>query len=216
MMGLTKPLIGVLLAFCAAMVGSERNELTRAMIEQTQAHSDYDAASTKFRLIMLDLERMRQMDPAHRSPRDTIVLKRFLRLEEDYNTEKKLSSAWADSYKPLIDLHFGGAESYEHAQLTAEIGIVIASIAVLLTMRPAWYLSLCLAVVCVGQLGYTGYSNHSTLSVLEAQAEQSEAAYKDLRQAHSGNHEDEDTVEELDPGSEMRKSFKASGEAKDT
>src|SRR5438270_8606721 len=57
--GVTMALIGVLIAFCAAMVGSERNELTRAMIEQTQAHSDYTSASTKFRLIMLELEKQR-------------------------------------------------------------------------------------------------------------------------------------------------------------
>src|SRR6266496_4699666 len=57
--GVTMALIGVLIAFCAAMVGSERNELTRAMIEQTQAHADYTSASTKFRLIMLELEKQR-------------------------------------------------------------------------------------------------------------------------------------------------------------
>ena len=46
--GLTIALIGVLIAFCAAMVGSEQNELTRSMMEQTQANSDYSGASTKF------------------------------------------------------------------------------------------------------------------------------------------------------------------------
>src|SRR6476659_7341651 len=67
--GLTMALIGVLIAFCAALVGSERNELTKTMIKQTQAHSDFTAASTKYRLIMLELEKQRarlstQRDPA--------------------------------------------------------------------------------------------------------------------------------------------------------
>src|SRR5437868_9102926 len=57
--GVTMALIGVLIAFCAAKVGSERNELTRSLVEQTQAHSDYDAASTKYRLVMLELEKQR-------------------------------------------------------------------------------------------------------------------------------------------------------------
>src|ERR1700682_2752456 len=57
--GVTMALIGVLIAFCSAMVGSERNELTRTMIEQTQAHADFTAASTKFRLIMIELEKQR-------------------------------------------------------------------------------------------------------------------------------------------------------------
>ena len=63
LIGLTMALIGVLIAFCAALVGSERNEPTRTMIEQTQAHSDYSSASTKFRLIMLDLEKQRGVVP---------------------------------------------------------------------------------------------------------------------------------------------------------
>jgi hypothetical protein len=62
--GLTMALIGVLIAFCAAMVGSQRNELTRTLIEQTQAHSDYSSASTKFRLIMMELEKLRRGLPA--------------------------------------------------------------------------------------------------------------------------------------------------------
>jgi len=40
-----------------------------------------------------------------------------------------LSKKWADSYEPLVEAHFDAAESYEHAQLIAEIGIVMASLA---------------------------------------------------------------------------------------
>ena len=57
--GLTIALIGVLIAFCAAMVGSEQNQLTRTMTEQTQANSDYTGASTKFRIVMVELEKLR-------------------------------------------------------------------------------------------------------------------------------------------------------------
>jgi len=92
--GVTMALIAVLLAFCAAMVGSERNELMRAMIEQTQAHSDYTSASTKFRLIMLDLEKQRgALTPAaNADAAPSPVLVRLLRLYLDYSSEKTLSN----------------------------------------------------------------------------------------------------------------------------
>src|SRR5882724_1268034 len=57
--GVTMAIIGALIAFCSAMVGSERNELTRTMMDQTQAYTNYTAAATKFRLIMLELEKQR-------------------------------------------------------------------------------------------------------------------------------------------------------------
>src|ERR1700722_11624984 len=57
--GVTMAILGALIAFCAAMVGSERNELTRTLIEETQAHADYTASSTKYRLTMLELEKQR-------------------------------------------------------------------------------------------------------------------------------------------------------------
>ena len=49
--GVTMALIGVLIAVCSAKVGSERNEFTRAMIKQTQAHAKETSASTKLRLV---------------------------------------------------------------------------------------------------------------------------------------------------------------------
>src|SRR5215472_10911622 len=79
--GLTIALIGVLIAFCAAMVTSEQNELTRTMTEQTQAHSDYSGASTKFRSVMIELEKLHSQSPfgsAEGGPHPE--LKRFLRL----------------------------------------------------------------------------------------------------------------------------------------
>src|SRR5882724_12003394 len=66
--GVTMALIGVLIAFCSAMVGSERNELTRAMIEQTQAHADWTSASTKLRIVMIELEKQNARMASARDP----------------------------------------------------------------------------------------------------------------------------------------------------
>ena len=206
LIGLTMALIGVLIAFCAALVGAERNELTRTMIEQTQAHSDYSSASTKFRLIMLDLEKQRGA-PAVANPdggEDRPVLRRLLRLYSDYSRERQYSKEWSDSYSPLVQAHFEGAEGYEHAQLIAEIGIVLASLGVLLASRSAWVLSLILAAVCVVQVGRTALHARHEIAEATEHVHHGEEAYQELRKAHTGANEDEKTVEALDPGGKLR------------
>ncbi len=208
LIGLTMALIGVLIAFCAALVGAERNELTRTMIEQTQAHSDYSSASTKFRLIMLELEKQRGLlvaNPALAAEgADQTVLRRFLRLYGDYAQERALSKGWSDSYSPLVQAHFEGAEGYEHGQLIAEIGIVLASLGVLLGSRSAWVLSVVLAVVCVVQLGRTNLHVRHEVAEASDHVHHGEQAYRDLRKAHTGANEDERTVESLDPTGKLR------------
>lgn len=209
LIGLTMALIGVLIAFCAALVGAERNELTRTMIEQTQAHSDYSSASTKFRLIMLDLEKQRGVPTVGDQP----VLRRLLRLYSDYSKERKFSKDWADSYGPLVQAHFEGAEGYEHAQLIAEIGIVLASLGVLLNSRASWLLSIVLAVVCIAQLGRTNLHIRHEVTEATEHVHHGEEAYQELRKAHTGANEDEKTVEALDPGGKLRAENEAAAAA---
>src|SRR5215468_8352495 len=116
--GVTMALIGVLIAFCSAMVGSERNELTRTMIQQTQAHSDYTAASTKLRLVMMEIEKLRpENDKAKASSGSPSPGPRFIELADDYKKERNLAKNWADKYHPLIEKHFDAAEGYERTQL---------------------------------------------------------------------------------------------------
>lgn len=217
LIGLTMGLIGVLIAFCAAMVGSERNELTRTMIEQTQSHADYTSASTKFRLVMMELEKQRLSPAAAPGVELTTpdlkaahaVLERFVRLYVDYSKERSISKTWADSYAPLIEAHFEAAEGYERAQLIAEIGIVISSLAVLLASRSAWLIAVVLGVVCIGQLGRTYFHTREMVLKSGSLVEHSEEAYKELRKAHGGANEDEKTVELLDPGAKIRNAIAA-------
>ena len=217
LIGLTMGLIAVLIAFCAAMVGSERNELIRTMIEQTQAHSDYSAASTKFRLIMIEAEKQRgalggdtevastpapQTEPAPATV--TPFLRRLLRLYQDYASERMLSKTWSDEYQPLVDAHFEAAEGYERAQLVAEIGIVLASLAVLLTSRTAWFASIVLAALCVAQLGKTYLHTRDAVGTAIKHVRHSEEAYQEVRKAHTNANEDEAAIEALDPGGKIR------------
>jgi hypothetical protein len=208
--GVTMALMGVLIAFCSAMVGSERNELTRAMIEQTQAHSDYTAASTKFRLIMIELEKQRARVASARDPAGGISpVERFIELAGDYTKERKLSKNWADSYKPLVNAHFDAAEGYEKAQFIAEIGIVLASLAVLLASRSAWMISVFLGVACVIQVGRTYFPTRHVLDEVEVRIRQADEAYEDLRKSHVGANEDEQIIERLDSDGKMREAIEA-------
>jgi hypothetical protein len=203
--GVTMALIGVLIAFCAAMVGSERNELTRAMIRQTQAHSDFTAASTKYRLVLIELEKQHaRVATARDTPGGWSPVQRFVELASDYSDERGLSKKWADSYAPLVEAHFDAAEGYERAQLVAEIAIVLASLGVLLASRTAWLLSVLLSTGCVIQVARTYLPTRHEVREAGEQIAQAEEAYGKLRRAHVGNHEDEKAIEQFDPDGKIR------------
>ena len=203
--GLTIALIGVLIAFCAAMVGSEQNQLTRTMTEQTQANSDYSGASTKFRILMVELEKFRH-EPSLGSTEagSPSELKRFLRLSLDYSRERDFAKRWVDTYQPAVEAHFEAAQGYDNAQLAAEIGIVVASLAILLSNRTAWILSIILGVICIGVLTATFIKTRHSVPHALGNILQAENAYQQLRKAHLGAHGDERTLEEIDPGGKIR------------
>jgi hypothetical protein len=213
--GVTMALTGVLIAFCSAMVGSERNELTRTMIEQTQAHSDYTAASTKLRLIMIEIEKQHARIASARDPQGGFSpVPRFIKLADDYKKERNLAKNWADTYHPMVEAHFDAAEGYEHSQLLAEIGIVLASLAVLLTSRPAWMLSLILSVICVLQLGRTFIHTSSMVRTSLEKIHHAEEAYADLRKSHVGENEDEKAIERLDADGSIRAAIEAKAKSR--
>lgn len=216
--GVTMAIMGALIAFCAAMVGAERNELTRTMMEQTQAYTNYTAATTKFRLIMLELEKQRgklavlkaSENPAAASSMDMKVVQKFLELSTHYSMERKISKSWSESFHPLVEVHFKAAEDYERAQMIAEFGIVLASLAVLLGNRPIWMASMVLAAACVGQLAYTSLETRHAVTDGKKEVHQVEEEYQHLREHLAAINEDEQTLEELDPGSTVRKAFQQS------
>jgi hypothetical protein len=196
--GLTMALIGILIALCAAMVRSHRNSLARAMTEQTKAHSDYSGTSAKFQIVMVGLEKLRASASADSAGAAQLpLLKRFLRLYLDYSKERDFAKTWVDSYQPVVDTHFNAADSYQNAQLVAEIAIVITSIALLLSNRPAWLISILLAVICIGMLTSTWLNTRPAVAHTLANIRKSEYAYQQLRRAHLAANQDERTVEEV-------------------
>ncbi|HEY4102421.1 MAG TPA: DUF4337 family protein [Polyangiaceae bacterium] len=194
--GITMALLGVMVAFCSAMVGSERTELIKAMVEQSTRMGTYQTETMKFRAMMANSELLKAISPAKdeikkiettlrdkRGPKgkaddedtaelkdlisssvedladlltpDPEVIRDFAKVAKSYERDMKEAKEDADSYDKMIEARQDGAEGYERALLAAEIGIVIASVALLLSNRAAWGVSLVLAITCVGTSTYT-------------------------------------------------------------
>ena len=189
--GITMAILGVMLAFCAAMVGSARTDLIKATVEQSNKWSIYQGESTKFRIMESDVEMLRALTPSkaelkHFEERlatvkrlggksddeDTTELKEAIHvatteladvLTPDQEDEDRLEAIGAtykrdmaearedaEAYDGVIEAHHESAEWFERAQLCAEIGIVIASIALLMASRGVWAVSLLIGLVRSG------------------------------------------------------------------
>lgn len=203
--GVTMALLGVLIAFAAAMVGSQRQELVTSLMDQSWAHSSYTAAATKFRIIMVELQKMRgATQPATSAESASPALKTFLHLYSIYADERKLAQVWDDSCEALIDAHFDAAEGYEHAQLIAEVAIIIASLAVLMSSRAAWLISVVIGALCLGQIGYTFVGSRNAIHENHDKVHHAQEAFEALAEKHLDTAEDEATVNDLDPGGSIR------------
>lgn len=194
--GITMAILGVMLAFCAAMVGSARTELIRATVEKSNLWSLYQSEATKYRVMQADLEMLHAITPSKAELKkfedklaavkrvggkgddeDTAELKEAIHvatteladvLTPDPEDEQRIGGLAAkfkhdmaeakedaDAYEDLIAAHHEEAESYEHAQLCAEVGIVVASIALLLSSRKVWAVSVIIGLGGGAIVGYT-------------------------------------------------------------
>ena len=206
--GVTMGLLGVLIAFAAAMVGSQRQELVTSLMDQSWAHSSYTAAATKFRIVMVELQKMRgTSQPATSAENASPAVKSSLRLYANYAEERKLAETWDDSCEALIDAHFDAAEGYEHAQLIAEVAIIIASLAMLMTSRAAWLVSVVVGVLGLGQIGYTFVGSRNAIHEHHDKVHHAQEAFEELIGKHLDTAEDEATVNDLDPGGSIRASI---------
>lgn len=96
------------------------------------------------------------------TPRKTEV-KSFIDTIERYAEERKEVREWGDAFAPEARAHFEAAEWYEKAQLASEIGIVIASVALLMASRPFWFISLVFGTGCAFLLVFTWFRTHQAL-----------------------------------------------------
>ena len=213
--GITMALLGVMLAFCAAMVGSARTDLIATMVEQSNRFSNFQAESMKARVMEADVEMLHALTPTKSEvekfeqklmsvkrvsgksdDEDTTELKAAIALSskeladvltpdpEDEAHLKNLANRYehdakearedAECYDGKIAAHFDAAEWYERAQLAAEIGIVIASVALLLSSRGVWAISLVFAVGGALIIGRTFVHTRGMLEEAEKKIEEAQ------------------------------------------
>lgn len=93
---------------------------------------------------------------------------RFRKLSRQYERDMKDAKEDAEAYEGAIEAHQEAAEWYEWAQLAAEVGIVVASIALLLSNRAIWLASVALGIGCAGTLGFTFVRTRAAVEQAEA------------------------------------------------
>jgi hypothetical protein len=194
--GITMAMLGVLLAICAALVGSERTEFIATVVEQANVNTDYQASSTKYRMGISALRELysstptleeiaamdKELDALPMKPEsnelsvlvktatrklvgivtpDVTDIQGIIDLIDRYREEGLAARAWSRSFTPIANAHYHASESFEKAQVAAEIGIVLASIALLMASRMFWFASiasggLSLALILSTFLGLSG------------------------------------------------------------
>jgi hypothetical protein len=140
------------------------------------------------------------------TPTETDVL-RFLSLLDRIEVEAEAAKEWSESYQDAVQAHANTAERFEIALLAAEIGIVIASVGLLLSKqvafaRGAWGIAVVLGVLSLCIAGGTKIINTRTLLGAEEKIHASEHHYNSM------NKDEEDVVEDKKLENEIRRDIK--------
>lgn len=180
--GITMAILGVLLAFAAARVGFERTELVQYLVEQQHAHAKYQAQDIKHRAAILSLQQLHAIatEGAKVNATDMVTIANSA---NRYFAEAQAAKAWVDAYDPIVAAHSVAQEEYEHAQLAAELGIVFASIALLLRRREPWLFGIFLGIASIVLLVMTYRHTAHEVHAAEAKLGETETSYRTLREA---------------------------------
>jgi Domain of unknown function (DUF4337) len=193
--GITMAVLGVVLAFAAAKVGGERTELVGALVGQQHAHANYQAQDIKHRVAILSLQNLHaEAEVARTGAADMLAM---ARAADRYLHESDVAKIWVDAFDPLIEARTESQEDYEQGQLAAELGIVIASIALLLKRRLPWLVALALGVVALAQMGRTYAHTAHRVHDAEAKIEAAEKAFDETRAAGKTTDTDQALVDEV-------------------
>lgn len=206
--GITMAVLGVILAFAAAKVGGERTILVKDMVEQQDAHMRYITQDLKHRIAVISLRQMRATLPtlsATGKVADGKEIAALARTVQRYYAESKTAGKWADAYSPGIEAHVEAQEYYEWGMLSAEIGIVMASVSLLLRKRMVWYLSMMLGVASLGMLAFTYMHTAPVVHRIEEVTKEAGKEYREARASNKTTEADDALAKEViaqygDPG----------------
>jgi hypothetical protein len=153
--------------------------------------NDKDTAAAVAAVRVLGQNIIREIAP---KPDDVLLLANTV---DRYYGESQAADEWVKSYDPAIEAHSKSQERYELAQLAAEFGIVIASIALLLKHRLPWFLAIALGLICVGILAFTYSKTESVVREAEVKIEETGKKYRELRDRDKTTATDDALVEEV-------------------
>jgi hypothetical protein len=152
----------------------KRTASGRADDEDTAEIKDLIASSTE------DMADLLTPDPEE--------LVRFKKLAAKYELDMKEAKEDAEAYDGRIEAHQEAAEWYERAQLLAEIGIVIASVALLMSSRKVWLVAVVLGLGCAGIGAFTAIRTREALAVADKKIED---ASKNIQKIEEDDDDDE-------------------------
>jgi hypothetical protein len=123
---------------------------------------------------------------------------RFARIVRKLEQKREAAQEWAESFEPSVEVHAEATEHYEWGQLAAEIGIIMASIALLLGSRKAWLTSVAIGLLSIGILSWTGAVTHRHLRAVQQKIIDVHAQYHSLDIEASERADDEKLLEEIE------------------
>jgi hypothetical protein len=179
-----------------ATLRSKRTSSGRADDEDTAELKDLIASSTE------DMADLLSPDPEEVS--------RFKKLARTYELDHKEAKEDAEAYDGAIEAHQEAAEHYEWGQLSAEVGIVVASIALLLSSRMLWIVALVLGAGCAGTLGVTMVQTNAAVAAAQGKIR---AASENVQKLEADD-DDEPEAPPAEAGSGSAKVEEPKGETK--
>jgi hypothetical protein len=137
------------------------------------------------------------------TPTKTDVM-RILTLLDRMREETKAAKEWSEAYEGAIQAHSDTADRFEIALVAAEIGIVLASVALLLVKRimfagTAWSLSIALGVICLVLGIRTKVLNTEALHHAEKEIAATAKHYQSM------NRDEKDVADDLKLESDIRR-----------
>jgi hypothetical protein len=116
--------------------------------------------------------------------------------------EAEAAKEWAESYEGAVQAHAATAEHFEISLLGAEIGIVVASVGLLLAKkalfaRGAWGVAILLGVLSLSVAAWTKVENSRALHAAEQKIRDSKHHYEELL-AKKTSDTDEKMLEEIE------------------
>lgn len=135
-------------------------------------------------------------------------VERFLALIDRTRVQAAAAKQWSESYRDAVEVHKHTAEHFEFALLSVEIGIVIASVGLLLAKQQriaqaAWGTAVVLGLVSLGIASTTFVANQRTLHAAEEKIQTSERYFTGM------NKEEDDVAQDKKLEEDIRKDIPA-------